>query len=215
MFPIKLSELGVDFYAGAGHKWQCGPLGTGFLYIRNRTSRGHNPLPLIDYQPLNWFGQVPNRNVVGKPVDIGMRVMGFGSHNTPTIAGFVKACELWDAIGRDRIAQKIRLNTVFLHREMRRRFGIGALMSPVSDASLHSGLVTFNPSTVRLSDHAAVTKWIETVRLRSGYVLKAVPVSVGADIAWSVRIAPHFWHNEADLAEALEVLEQVMKSAAA
>ena len=35
MCPINLHDMGCDFFSGAGHKWQCGPGQTGFLYIRN------------------------------------------------------------------------------------------------------------------------------------------------------------------------------------
>lgn len=35
MLALDLHDMGCDFYAGAGHKWQCGPGQTGFLYIRN------------------------------------------------------------------------------------------------------------------------------------------------------------------------------------
>lgn len=33
MLPLKLGEIGVDFYAFTGHKWWCGPAGVGGLYI--------------------------------------------------------------------------------------------------------------------------------------------------------------------------------------
>jgi isopenicillin-N epimerase len=35
MCSINLHDMGCDFFSGAGHKWQCGPGQTGFLYIRN------------------------------------------------------------------------------------------------------------------------------------------------------------------------------------
>ena len=37
MCAINLHDMGCDFFSGAGHKWQCGPGQTGFLYIRNGT----------------------------------------------------------------------------------------------------------------------------------------------------------------------------------
>ncbi len=35
MAAVNLHDMGCDFFSGAGHKWQCGPGQTGFLYIRN------------------------------------------------------------------------------------------------------------------------------------------------------------------------------------
>jgi L-cysteine/cystine lyase len=32
--PLDLHELGVDFYAGSGQKWLCGPEGSGALFVR-------------------------------------------------------------------------------------------------------------------------------------------------------------------------------------
>jgi selenocysteine lyase/cysteine desulfurase len=32
--PVDVAALGVDAYAGSGHKWLCGPKGTGMLYVR-------------------------------------------------------------------------------------------------------------------------------------------------------------------------------------
>lgn len=34
MLPVNLAELGCDAYAASLHKWFLGPLGTGFLYVR-------------------------------------------------------------------------------------------------------------------------------------------------------------------------------------
>jgi len=32
--PVDVRELGCDFYAGSGQKWLCGPVGSGYLYVR-------------------------------------------------------------------------------------------------------------------------------------------------------------------------------------
>jgi isopenicillin-N epimerase len=40
MINLNFHAMGVDFYAGAGHKWQCGPGQTGILYIRNGNTPG-------------------------------------------------------------------------------------------------------------------------------------------------------------------------------
>jgi selenocysteine lyase/cysteine desulfurase len=47
MTTLDLHDMGCDFFAGSGHKWQCGPGQTGFLYIRN----GNHPEDRIVERP--------------------------------------------------------------------------------------------------------------------------------------------------------------------
>jgi isopenicillin-N epimerase len=49
MFNLDLHALGIDFFAASGHKWQCGPGGTGIWYIRNQNES--SPLPLPNFYP--------------------------------------------------------------------------------------------------------------------------------------------------------------------
>jgi len=44
-FVPELNNTGIDFFGIAGRKWQCGPSGTGILYVRNAV-RPANPTPL-------------------------------------------------------------------------------------------------------------------------------------------------------------------------
>ena len=32
--PVDVGELGCDFYAASGQKWLCGPVGSGYLFVR-------------------------------------------------------------------------------------------------------------------------------------------------------------------------------------
>jgi selenocysteine lyase/cysteine desulfurase len=51
MVALDLHDMGCDFFSGAGHKWQCGPGQTGFLYIRN----GFDPEPRTVTRPTSDF----------------------------------------------------------------------------------------------------------------------------------------------------------------
>jgi L-cysteine/cystine lyase len=44
--PVDVHELGVEFYAGSGQKWMCGPEGSGALYVRpDRLDEIEPPFP--------------------------------------------------------------------------------------------------------------------------------------------------------------------------
>lgn len=44
--PVDVHELGVEFYAGSGQKWMCGPEGSGALYVRaDRLDELEPPFP--------------------------------------------------------------------------------------------------------------------------------------------------------------------------
>jgi len=51
MVALDLHDMGCDFFSAAGHKWQCGPGQTGFLYIRN----GFDPAPQVLQRPTSDF----------------------------------------------------------------------------------------------------------------------------------------------------------------
>ena len=51
MCAVNLHDMGCDFFSGSGHKWQCGPGQTGFLYIRN----GYDPDYRIVERPTGDF----------------------------------------------------------------------------------------------------------------------------------------------------------------
>ncbi|WP_419604996.1 aminotransferase class V-fold PLP-dependent enzyme [Thiolapillus sp.] len=39
MIELDFHDMDCDFYAGSGHKWQCGPSATGILYVRDNLGR--------------------------------------------------------------------------------------------------------------------------------------------------------------------------------
>lgn len=44
MVPLDLTELGAAYWTGNGHKWLCGPKGSGMLHIRSDLRDGVRPL---------------------------------------------------------------------------------------------------------------------------------------------------------------------------
>lgn len=50
MVNLNFHDMGVDFFAGSGHKWQCGPGQTGIMYVRNGNTAGAYSKTLSVYQ---------------------------------------------------------------------------------------------------------------------------------------------------------------------
>ena len=48
--PVDVEAIGCGFYAASGHKWLCGPRGTGILYVRPSLLDKVQPL-LVSYDP--------------------------------------------------------------------------------------------------------------------------------------------------------------------
>ncbi|MFX5563067.1 aminotransferase class V-fold PLP-dependent enzyme, partial [Acinetobacter baumannii] len=42
--PVNLTEMGVDIYTGACHKWMMTPKGSSFLYVRKELQDKFDPL---------------------------------------------------------------------------------------------------------------------------------------------------------------------------
>jgi L-cysteine/cystine lyase len=41
--PVDVGALGCDYYAASGQKWLCGPIGSGYLYVREKLIDGLSP----------------------------------------------------------------------------------------------------------------------------------------------------------------------------
>ncbi|MCX5814148.1 MAG: aminotransferase class V-fold PLP-dependent enzyme [Proteobacteria bacterium] len=145
MFDPKLNDIGIDFWGISGHKWQCGPGGTGILYIRN-SAHSSNPTPLPRFHLIR-SGQLD------APLD-GSRPAGFDIGNALSIYGFPESadwralgevCELWDVIGRQRIQNYILTLADYLRQHLVAKFGDNCLLQPTKDPELKSGIVAFTP----------------------------------------------------------------------
>lgn len=151
MLDLNMRELGADFISCSGAKYQCGPLGTGILYVRNKVFPEYNPLLLPTLWPVisTWYpmvGDTPPRSTTSvASYNIGDYLQIAGSASIARGAALAKACEMWDEIGRDRIERRIMELAEYARERILERFGERAMFSPGADVSLRSPLIAFNP----------------------------------------------------------------------
>ncbi|HTY35353.1 aminotransferase class V-fold PLP-dependent enzyme [Mycobacterium sp.] len=151
MLNVNLRESGADFIACSGSKYQCGPLGSGILYIRNKVLPDCSPLPLPTLWPIisTWYpmiGDTPPRSATSvESYNIADYLQSAGSANIARGGALAKACTMWDEIGRDRIESRVMELGDHARERVLERFGENSMYSPCSDKRLRSPLVAFNP----------------------------------------------------------------------
>ncbi|HYN93525.1 MAG TPA: aminotransferase class V-fold PLP-dependent enzyme, partial [Pilimelia sp.] len=210
MMAYRYRELGVDFLAGSGAKWQCGPARTGVLYLRNKVLPRYNPNPLPAFWPTvtstqNYpAGGLPARTATeAASYDIAAILQDVGNPSYPQINGLLEACRIWDGIGRDAIERhSVGLGTT-LKEEIADRWGTGALYSPLTDARLRTAITSFNPfgTPADVLDPARASAFVN--RLREEYHITVrstvVPVPGAAAPHNPIRVSTHLFHTRHDV----------------
>jgi selenocysteine lyase/cysteine desulfurase len=98
--PVDVNALGCHAYAVSGHKWLCGPKGTGFLYIGEEMSGALDALPLS-------AGRSPGSNSTGIV-------------HIPGLIGLGAAIDWIADIGPERIEAHNRALRAELHQQLSR-----------------------------------------------------------------------------------------------
>lgn len=103
---VDVMALGVDFYATCGHKWMCGPEGTGYLYIRNELLEEVEPLFIGTYTDTGWS---LNREAqhIDSFVDTAHRYY-YGTQNAALYMGVAAAAEFLQEVGMPRVEERTR-----------------------------------------------------------------------------------------------------------
>lgn len=117
---VDVQALGVDVYAGSGHKWLMGPKETGFVYFRKGIQES--------IQPVFTRGSRKAYSAAS------------GTRNVATIIGLGKSLDLQQTIGPEKIEDRCRQLANYCAHQLRNQKGL-KIISP-SDPSLATGIVS-------------------------------------------------------------------------
>jgi selenocysteine lyase/cysteine desulfurase len=216
MMNVDFHDMGVDLYAGSGHKWQCGPRGTGIWYVRNGLYP-NNSLPL----PMVWgvlvSGNAPNPpsryNTNGTVRNIGSFLQSHGHSNEPEWQALTDSCKFWDQIGRQKIDDYLT-GPQGLSTELKRRvvakWGRAGLMNS-DHPDLISGITTINPFNNK-SDTAKMSALVNGVAQQYNMTtaLRNFPTPSGGSQT-SIRVSTHLFHNYGDLDYIMKAIDDVSR----
>ena len=210
MFAYNFHELGVDFLAGSGAKWQCGPARTGLLYLRNKVLPEHNPNPLAEFWPTITSSEAypeaglpPRTSTATASYDVAALLQNAGNPNVAQMAGLGAAFRLWDQIGRKNIENHSVGLANRLKAAVAERWGVGALYSPKSDPRLRSAMTTFNPFARKADvlDKAKAEAFVARVLADHQIKIRNTTVAVigSATPHYPLRISTHLFHSRRDV----------------
>jgi isopenicillin-N epimerase len=199
MIDLDFHDMGCDFYAASGHKWQCGPGATGILYVRNH---GDN-LPKL--WPLNsavyhLFAQ-PMDNDRSRIKDISALFVFRGQENYPALQAMLDACDLWEEIGRDRIETYDCSLSSYLKQRIKTTFGDSVALFSPDIPEFTSGLTSFNPFR-DASDQKKIEEFVDRLKKEAGYVIRSTEfhLLVGdPKPTFALRISTHLFHNQTQI----------------
>jgi len=205
MINLDLHNLGCDFYAGSGHKWQCGPGATGFLYMRDNNERLKEYWP--DRSPVYW----PLNGSLypyAAFIDLATQVQYVGQDNYPAKRALKDVCDFWDKIGRQRIEDYVLSLSAHCKQRIRKVFGdIGTLFSP-DIPELSSGLTAFNPFEDP-TDSTNIVTFRDRLRDEYGFILRYTNFKIKLEDLkdnYALRISTHLFHNHQQVEDLVDAM---------
>lgn len=144
-FPVDVRAIGCDFMSGNGHKWLCGPKGTGFLFARKDVIERVEPVlvgdgsitPRFDRER---FGTHPAGS--GWGFEPTARRFEYGTRNWHTFTALTDAIDYLAALGWGAIERHCAEMSTALKRRLASEPGV-TLHTPVAWEE-SCGLVTFS-----------------------------------------------------------------------
>lgn len=116
MIPLKIEDIGCDFYTGNCHKWLCAPMGTAFVYVAPHMQNQINPLIVIASS-----GKFPDNFEY------------IGTCNTAQKTGIGEAVKFFNKIGFDKIVEHGRELTQYARKLMMQIPGVQPMVSAHPD----------------------------------------------------------------------------------
>ncbi|GEA62084.1 aminotransferase class V-fold PLP-dependent enzyme [Vibrio comitans] len=210
MFNLDFHDIDCDFYAGSGHKWQCGPGATGILYVRDNASRIEQIWPK-HREPL-WYinsSLAESAHLYGS----SMAMQYVGNDHYPAKQALTDSCKLWDRIGRQRIEDRVLDLSELCKRKLANKLPDGIFFCPPG-RDLSSGLTTFNPFADDLYNGERLTEFRDRLREDYGYIIRTTnfPLHLGDTTdTYALRISTHLFHDEEDVKGLVKAMAQLYK----
>lgn len=192
--PVRMTDLGCDIYATAGHKWLNAPLGTGLLYVRR------DKIPDLWPPPSSWIGDHSGGNGHRGRDDIRKFEL-LGSCPPAPHNSIAEAVRFLETVGIEQKAERMR----YLTTRWAERLGRHQPIEIVTDLrpGRSCGLASFYIEGIDSADVAS--RLLDEHRILVGPPVEA---------AWSgpplVRITPNVSTTAGEIDRFADAVEQLV-----
>ncbi len=188
-FPLSVEH--VDFLAADSHKWLLGPSAAGILYVRKELQDRLQPI-VHGWHNLQCPDFLTQEELEFQP---DARRYEVGTHDMAGVAGLRAALELVEEIGvRVIAADLVRKRTWVVEGLISQGFEV---LQPSPHLDNAGGSISFHREGI---DSAELYG-----KLRAASITPSLRVLPGGQKV--VRLSPHFYNTDAELARVLEVLK--------
>ncbi|MGB5445338.1 MAG: aminotransferase class V-fold PLP-dependent enzyme [Psychromonas sp.] len=212
MLNIDLHDIDCDFYAGSGHKWQCGAGSTGILYVRT-------PSRFDDDQENYWSDRETPLWYVNSSLghleyfSTQLKLQYKGNDNFPSLQALTDSCLLWDSIGRDKIEDRVLTLSALCKETLLKAFPDAYFYAP-NVLALSSGITTINPFSDQ-TDLTTLNEFRDRLREEYGYIIRTTDFKVAetdAEESHALRISTHLFHDEEDVKGLVKAMSSLFLS---
>ena len=185
LLDVNLADMQPDFYSGSAHKWPCGAVRVGVLFV-NKTAQARLWPSIYSAYP--------------GAVGFSRTFEGFGQRDEATMIAFRAALAFQETVGRAAIEQRARDLTSQLMAGLSKLPGIKMWTSPAPERRV--AIVSFLPGS--LDANKLATALYEKDKI-------AIATRGGQDRA-GLRVSPHFYNSPAEVERLLAALTGYLKT---
>jgi len=198
MLPLHLHDLGVDFFASCGHKWLCGPKGTGYLYVKKELLDTVDAKFVGAYSDTGWT-LTPESTQINGFVPTAHRY-DYGSQNTALYAGLNAAIDFFNQIGMEKINQHgCELGRVLQEELLKHSVDI-EILTPI-EAKSRAMINSF-----RFKNPKKDYVQFATFASKNGFRVRQV-AEAGLN---AIRISTHLYNSKEEVMNFVKVVEQFL-----
>jgi cysteine desulfurase/selenocysteine lyase len=146
---LDLKDMGCDFYSSCGHKWLMGPLGTGFLYVKEELLDVLQPY-FVGANSVDKWELSDKKQLLETFVPTAHRY-DYGTQSAYAYTALAEAVNFVSSIGVKRVAERSHALAAYLQQELLKLDNKIEMLSATEPAS-RGTMIGFKVKSMELSE---------------------------------------------------------------